>query len=451
MKTGLRLPAVVLVLFSAACMNMMGQSAPTVNWPRFHGRDGSSSTGIANLPLKWSETENIAWKTSLPGPGLSTPVVWGGKIFLTCYTGYDRFEKSDDFSNLQRHVLCIDVADGGILWQKDVKSTGKERQGGPGGSRWTGYAASTAALDEKAVYVLLGNSGVFAFSHEGEEVWHADAGGGIDGWGSAGSAVSCGDKLIVNAAAECGALLALDKKNGRILWKAEDIGRTWSTPVIYDRDGKPEIILNVKGGVAGYDAATGQRTWFCEGARDYVAGSPIINGDILYSCVYNTHRGINTLALNLDQDVSSGTLEPLWTKDGIGAYVSSAVYHDGKLFWPNYGHRVSKRLHGFFCADAETGNVLYQEKPPLVPEEMYASPLLAGDRIYYVSQKQGTYVVAADSEFKLLAHNVIETDKSRFDASPVPLAGGRLLLRSDTHIYCIGSIAEMPANKKIKP
>ncbi len=410
------------------------------NWPRFRGPNGIGKTDAANLPTQWSATENIAWKTPLEGDGASSPVIWEDKIFLTGYTGYDRFKKSKDFGHLKQHVYCFNAADGTLLWDVAVDPDRPQRRGGMGGTRWHGYATSTPVVDAEAVYVYFGNTGVYAYNHDGKELWQADPGEGVDAWGSGSSPMLFEDFLIVNAAPESGKMICFNKKTGKKVWEQPDIGRTWSTPVIADAGDRKEIVLNVKGGVAAYKPETGERLWFCGGAKDYAPGSPIAVNGIVYSTIHNTHGGVVTQAIKTGGSGDVKDTHEIWRDEKHASYVSSPVLVDGHLYWPNYGARVVANQRGLDCADAKTGEIKYHVKPDAIDIQstIYAAPFTDGKNIYYSTLENGIFVVAAKPEFQLISANKIETDDSRFTAAPVPLGDKHILLRSDKFLYCIG-------------
>src|SRR5580704_5638430 len=168
-------------------------SAIGADWPRFRGPNGSATSDERGLPLTWSDDQNVVWKTDLPGPGASSPITTGDRVFVTCYTGFGveggTAGKQDD---LLRHLVCIDRATGRILWEKSVKAKLPEDRPNRMLSGH-GFASSTPATDGERVYVFFGKSGVFAFDLDGNQLWHADVGDGLAmmGFGS-------GASLIVN-------------------------------------------------------------------------------------------------------------------------------------------------------------------------------------------------------------------------------------------------------------
>ena len=162
-------------------------AAETAHWPQFRGAQVDGMATGSTLPETWSSTENLAWKTELPGAGTSSPVLFGKKIFLTCYSGYNVPGKpAGDMEQLRRHVVCLDRKDGNILWKTEIQNRLPEQERIRENH---GYASSTPAVDEERLYVFFGKSGVFAFDHDGKELWKADVGSRLNSWGSAASPV----------------------------------------------------------------------------------------------------------------------------------------------------------------------------------------------------------------------------------------------------------------------
>jgi hypothetical protein len=403
------------------------------DWPQFRGPKGDGVSDAKNMPVTWSATDNILWQRDLPGLGSSSPVWVKDVIFVTCYSGYDRWERSKDFSQLKLHVVCLDANDGGIRWTKTLRPRLPLPVGAFGGTRWHGYATGTPAADEHAVYAFFDKTGVFAFDHDGEELWQTQVGDKFHVWGSGTSPILSGDLLILNACHESGSLIALNKKTGDEVWKQAGISKTWGAPLLFEIDGNAQVALMVAGGVEAFDPQTGTRLWSCEGMRDYVCNTPVFHEGVLYCASMNTHGGSNTMAIRPPRN-DQAEPEMLWSVRP-GPAVSSPVFADGNLYFTNLNQRTGRQV---WCLSAKDGQTVYRTIFDPAPGVIYASPLLADGKLYYVSEKEGTFVVAAQTEFKLLAHNIIATDDSVFNASPAPLGDGKLLLRSDKRLYCIG-------------
>ena len=202
---------------------LLASTALGAEWSDFRGPHGLGVSAEKDLPVHWSADKNIVWRTKLPGPGASSPVTAGERIFLTSYTGYGLDDKKPgEMKDLRRHVLCLDRKTGKIVWTKEFRPELPEHLYAGEGS-YHGYSASTPATDGERLYVFFGRSGVYCFDLDGKEIWHASVGQGTDRWGSAASPVLYKDLLIVNASVESHQLVAFDKKDGKEKWKAGGI------------------------------------------------------------------------------------------------------------------------------------------------------------------------------------------------------------------------------------
>jgi outer membrane protein assembly factor BamB len=347
-----------------------------------------------------------------------------GKVFLTCYSGYG-FDERDpgDQSALVRHVLAFDLKMGKPLWDVPEKASLPETAF-RGFQALHGYASATPASDGKLLYVFLGKNGVGAFTLDGKPKWSQSVGAGTDGWGSGTSPVLHKNLVIVNASVESGAIVALNRDTGKQVWAQKGVQRAWNSPVLVTpKSGKTEVVISSKGEILAYDAESGQPAWRCPGVQDYVCPTVLVHDDVVYAIGARAGMGIAVKA------GGKGDVSPLWEMKK-GSNISSPVFHNGHLYWAHEGRGV------VYCADAGTGEIVYEERLNPNPDRIYASALLAGDKIYYVSRNRGVYVVAADPKYKLLARNE-PLDRSVFNASPA-VVDGKLLLRSDEYLYCLG-------------
>jgi hypothetical protein len=414
-------------LRSGLVIALLACAALGADWPQFRGPGGVGESGDAGLPETWSDESNIVWKTALPGHGTSSPITLGNRIYVTCYAGYGfDAEQPGDMGDLQRQVVALDRKSGKIAWTREIETLLPE-QNYQGFQALHGYASSTLATDGERLYGFFGKSGVFAFDLDGQPLWRASVGDKIHNWGSATSPVLYKSLVIVNASVESGSLVALDKSSGKEVWRTPGMVAAWNTPLVVELpSGGADLVVSVKGRLLGFDPATGKERWHCAGIEDYVCPSVIAHDGVVYAIGGRGKPGIAVPAGG-EGDVSD---KILW-KTPRGSNVSSPVYHDGYLFWASESNGVA------YCVDAKTGEGVYEERIEPRPDRIYASPVVADGKIYYVSREKGVYVLAAKPEYELLAHNVIAGDSSIFNASPA-VSDGQLLLRSDTHLYCIG-------------
>lgn len=419
-------------------------AATAADWPRFLGPTGAAIVTESKVPLKWSDSENILWKTEMPGPGSSSPIVHGDKVFITCWTGYGDKEGANDMSKLMRHLICLDRADGKVLWDTQVPSAAAEDPW-QGFITEHGYATHTPVTDGERVYVFFGKTGALAFDMQGKQLWQTSCGTGSGRmrWGSAGSPILAGDLLVINASDESQAIYGIDKKTGKEVWKAEgEFGMAYGTPNVIQRDGVSDLVIAVPQEVWGMNPETGKLRWYAtHGLSGNVSPSIISGGDTAY--VFGGYPATRSAAIKLGGKGDLGADAILWSSN-TSSYVPTPVLKDGHLYVVND--------QGFAtCINAQTGEDVYRER---VIESgaasgggarrggggkpFYASPVLIGDKLVCVSRKNGAYIIAAKPKFEVLGHNVLALDQSQFNGTPA-VSGDRLILRSEKAVYCIGA------------
>ena len=414
-----------LVLSSAITLALAITLTHAADWPQFRGPTVSGVSAEKGLPKTWSAKDGIAWKTEMPGPGTSSPVFIGDRIFITCYSGYNvPGQPRGEQSALRRHLLSLDRKTGKIIWNKSLEAKLPEQESIRDNH---GYASSTPAVDSERVYCFFGKSGVVAFDHSGKQLWQSDVGSNLNGWGSASSPVLHGDLVIVNASVESETLFAFDKKTGKEKWKARGIRESWNTPVVVkNKDGKDELIVAIAGKVLAFNPTTGEALWNCNTDIGWYMVPSIVAHDGIVYCI-GGRSGVAALAVRTGGKGDVTRTHRLWTGNK-GSNVSSPVYHDKHIYFANDASGIA------FCLEAATGNVVYEERLPRA-DTVYASSLLADGKIYYVTRSGRTFVVAAKPQFELLATNDLN-DRSIFHATPVA-ADRKLFIRSDKFLYCL--------------
>ncbi len=401
-------------------IGLLAQTALADDWPQFRGPGSQGISQAKNLPVTWSDTENLIWKTALPGSGSSSPIALGGKLYVTCYSGYGTDQGKGALEDLALHVVCIDGRSGNIIWDKKIKPVLPESKS----VRDHGYAAATPATDGKHLYIFFGKSGVFKFDLEGKQIWQTSVGTKVHSWGCGTSPVLYKNLVIVNASVESGSLVAIGKESGEEAWRAEGMKSSWNTPHLVDAPGgKQELAVTVKGLILGFDPQTGEQLWKCEGIPDYICPSIVSHKGVLYAL---GGRQSKTVAIRSGGRGDVSKSHKLWQAD-VGANVSSPVVHDGHLYW------VSDRNKTAYCLSLADGSIKYSEDIDLQP---YASTLLADGRLYVVTRFDGTLVLAAKPKFEQLAHNKL-SDETVFNASPM-ICNGNLILRSNKNLYSFG-------------
>jgi hypothetical protein len=369
----------------------------------------------------------MAWKTEIPGNGASSATVFSGRVYLTSFTGYGL--DPDDPGNredLEQHVLCFDLVNGKLLWNRSTRASESEQEA----TRRVadhGFATGTPVCDELGVYAYFGVSGLVAYDHEGNLLWQAKTGDNTVGFGSAASPILYHNLVIMNASIEAKTVFAFDKTSGKEVWRIENVDRSWTTPIVAaSADGREELIVSYKEHVRGFDPDTGNELWHCVGVQDYVVPCVVVNDGIAYVI---GGRKNQSMAIRLGGNGNVTESHRIW-ETNIGANVTSPVYHEGHLYW------ISDRGIAY-CSDATTGESIYRERVR-TQDRVYASTLLAGNRMYLTTRNAGVFAVALGPEYQELAHNVIEGDDSTFNATPA-VAGNQLLFRTNQYLYCIGA------------
>ncbi len=405
------------------------QGAPAEDWTGFRGPRGLGTSDDTRLPVRWSKTENVRWKTELPGLGSSTPITLDGRIYLTCYSGYGVQPNEGSQQNLLRHVVCLDRKGGEILWSRDFEPKLPESEYSGRNNSKHGYSSSTPTTDGERLYVFFGKSGVYGLDLSGNEIWRADVGERTRGWGSSNSPVLYRDLLIINASIESESLVALNKKTGKEVWRAEGIRGSWNTPLLVDLPGGgAELVVCIPEKILAFDPADGRELWSCKGIPDrgYVCPSVISNSGVVYA-IGGRKNTASAVRAGGRGDVTE--THRLW-ETGKGSNVSSPVYREGHIYWVHESRGIA------YCLNAATGETVYEKRLTPRPRLIYSSVTFGDGKLYCLSQDLGTYVIAAQTEFKLLAHNVLDDD-IRANASIV-VSDNQLLLRNDRHLYCIG-------------
>ncbi len=375
--------------------------------------------------MTWGESENIVWKTPLPGAGASSPIVFGDRIYLTCYTGFFvPGESGGSRDNLKRHLLAMNRKDGKLAWNTPVAAKLPEEER----IRDHGFAANTPAADAERVYVFFGKTGVFAFDHKGKEVWQADVGTKTHEWGTSASPVLYKNLVFINASVESDSLYALDRKTGKEKWRAKGIRESWNTPVLVTaKSGRKELVVATQGTVLAFDPDSGEQFWSCKTDIGWYMVPSVVASDGIVYCL-GGRSGTASLAVRAGGSGDVTETHRLWTSPK-GSNVTSPVFLNGHLYWMNDSRGVA------YCAKADSGEVLYEKRLERA-DQVYASALLADGRVYYVARDGRTFVLAAMPGFEQLAVNNLR-DGGVFNSSPA-VDGNRLLIRSDKFLYCVG-------------
>lgn len=415
-------------------------ASPQDAWMQWRGPLATGVAPHAQPPVEWSEQKNVRWKIPLPGQGHSTPIIVGDRVYLTAAvpTGepqppvHDTAPGAHDSVPVtQRHqflVLAIERRDGRIAWRKVVREEFPHEGGHTTGSQ----ASNSPTSDGQRLYAFFGSRGLYCLDLQGDILWQKDLGRmqTLHAHGEGSSPVLHGGTLVVCWDHEGESFLyAFDKLTGRQLWKvARDEKTSWSTPLIVESDGRPQVIVSATKRVRGYDLATGAQLWECAGLTDNVVSSPVQSGDLVITG--NSYQQQSMLAIRFAgaKGDLTGTAAVVWQIRRLTPYVSSPLLYGDTLYFLRHNQNILLRL------DPATGQ---PRGEPLrlagIRDFIFASPVGAAGRLYITARDGTTVVLRHDRENAPLAVNHLDDS---FSASPA-LAGGELYLRGTRSLYCV--------------
>lgn len=419
------------------------------DWPQWRGPAGTGVSSETGLPLRWSAKENVAWSAALGGQGVSTPIVVGDRVIVTSQIGsgvrrpgsHPRLTQGGDAAAAGERALggsaagagertwflveAFSHADGRKLWEHRVEAEGTLT---PVHDKHN-LATPSPASDGRLIYAWFGTGQIVALDLSGRPAWQRHLGREISPfdiqWGHGSSPVVHGDQLVLLCDhTPASYLLALDARTGRERWKADrGKGRaSYSTPLVVSGPAGDEIIVNSTERVDAYDAATGRLIWHTGGDNRFPIPTPVFHDGVLY-----TSRGYRSgpyLAIRPGGRGDVSASHVLWKMETGAPYVSSLVFANGLLFMANDTGIIT-------AVDAGSGERVWQHR---VPGVFSASPIAAGDRVYFLSESGATIVMRAARTPDVLARNDLGV---RLVASPAA-SGGRLFLRSDDRLFAIG-------------
>ncbi|MBI1792194.1 MAG: PQQ-binding-like beta-propeller repeat protein [Acidobacteria bacterium] len=408
------------------------------NWPQWRGPESSGVSSEKNLPLEWSATRNIAWKTPVPGQGRSSPIVWGNRIFLTSAVEGDvlpgakapkhvmdgnDFVHPDSVGATKSHkllVICLERDSGKILWERTAYEGAVYDDRHKKGS----YASPTPVTDGRAVYAFFGSQGLYAYDFDGKLLWKMSPGNlGSFGMGPGTSPALDGDLLFLQCDSEDGSgsfVAALDRRTGRQVWKAERKTRvSWATPVVIQAAGRKELIASGSETIVSYDPATGKELWRAGGVAGHAIPSTVHgHGMVFVSAGYPEKRAFG---IKLGQ---AG--EVVWSYQKGTAYVPSPILYGDYLYLMTDRGLLT-------CLEAKTGQVKYEGARVPVPATFTASPVAFEGKILLTSEDGDTFVLKAGP-----VHEVLRTNPLGEPVYSSPaISDGRIYLRGDRHLYAI--------------
>ena len=448
------------------------------SWPQFRGPDGNPVSDNPRLPSTWSTTKNVEWVSDIPGTGWSSPIIWGGRVFVTSASS-DKAMKSPslgvDFSNdyvaelmnqgktndeveklvmardtelpneveLTYSLFCIGIENGQILWQRDFF------QGPPpvGRHRKNSYTSETPVTDGERIYVYVAFLGLYAFDFEGNQVWSTPLEPGkvyLD-FGSGASPALFGNQVfILNDNEEESYLAAFDKRTGEPMWRTArtDLGSDqlrsgWSTPFVWNHEQRAEVVTLGPGKVISYDL-DGKELWRMGRMSLMSIQSPFSWGGLLYVTAGSARESNKPIAavrpgaagdITPDEQSNRNKYVVWYDRVAGGTYLPTPVIYDGGLY------ALSDK--GIFSRyDAKTGKRTYKSRIHKTARNFTSSPWAYNNMVFCINEEGNTFVIKAGEEFELLGINALEG----FTLATPAIAGDRLLIRTQNSLYSIREV-----------
>jgi len=387
------------------------------NWPRFRAADGNGVAPSGEAPTTWNgeDGRHVLWKTPVPRPGFSSPVVWGRRVYLS---GAD--EES-------REVYAFDTVSGELLWTSPIVAVGQTLEIPEVGDD-TGLAASTLATDGRRVYALFATGEVGGFDLDGTQLWGASVGPFANAYGHASSLVIHEDRLLVQLDQGLedeglSRLLALNVLTGETVWEvARPVDASWSTPLVIPReDGGAEVVLSATPWVISYDAREGTELWRVDFLQGEVVPAPVSAEGL----VFVLHQDVGGAAIRLGGRGDVTDTHVAWTLDYGAPSISSPALSGGLLFIQEDDGLVT-------CYQAGDGAQLWEHE---LDGMFNASPVMVGERLYLTNTKGTTFTLKAGREVEELGRSELGEGVHASFA----FAGGRLFIRGEEHLFAIGA------------
>jgi len=394
----------------AKSVEQITESTPVIsndNYPTFRGAGGNGITSKKNIPVNWDgkSGNNILWKTSIPLAGFNSPIIWGDKIFVT------------GASTTKREVYALDRNTGKILWTVPVENIPGEPSQVPKIIAETGYAAPTAATDGIGVYAIFANGDIIGLDMNGKILWAQNLGIPGNHYGHSSSLMIYKDLIIVQYDQKTSPkLMALSTKTGKTVWSTNRAVKiSWASPVIVNTGKQTEIIVAAEPFVASYNPSNGKELWKIDCISGEVGPSVAYANGIVFSV--NDYSKLAAIKIG-----NQPTL--LWENSDYLSDIPSPVATDKYLF-------LSTSFGLTVCYDAVTGEKYWEKE---FGNNVYASPIIAEGKVYLLDRTGIMHIFKVDKEYISLG----EPKLGENSACTPAFTNGRIYLRGDKNIYCIG-------------
>jgi outer membrane protein assembly factor BamB len=416
--------------------------ATAENWPQWRGPGGQGVSTEGALPLEWTPARNIAWKTELPGSGLSSPIVWGDRVFVTAVVEGEPVPGAKAVTHTvdgkewvhpasvaadKKHefkVVALDARTGRILWER----TPYEGTVHDARHRRSSFAGPTPVTDGEMVFAYFGPEGLYAYDLNGQLVWKAIEKFPTLGLGAGTSPVLFDNLIIIQRDEDNGdnsEIVAYEKKTGKQAWRTKrQVQISWGTPVIVDAAGRKELVAMGTEATIAYDPRTGKELWRAKGVQSNAIHTPLVgHGLVIVSAGYPEKR---VLAIRPGDVPDKRRVAWEYTKGT--AYVVSNILYNGYLYLLTDNGIVT-------CLDPATGEVKYEGGRPPKPAKFMGSPVAFSGYVALTSEDGETFLVKAGPAHAIERTNSV--DEPVF-SSPA-IANGRIYIRGNKHLFAIGS------------
>ncbi len=377
------------------------------NFPSFRGAGGYGNILQKNIPVDWDGTsgKNVLWKTSVPLPGNSSPVIWGDNIFITGAT------------DSKREVYCLDRNSGKLLWTAQAANIAGSSKEAPKVTKETGFASPSPVVNANGVYAVFSNGDLIALDMNGKQLWSQSIGLPQNHYGHSSSLQIFNDLLIIQYDQRTGSrIFAVSTATGKTIWNtSRPVKVSWSSPILVNTAKGTQIITCAEPFVAGYDAKNGNELWKVDA----------ISGEVGPSAAYA--NGI-VFTLNDYSKLAAIKLDPvpvqIWENNEYLSDIPSPVANDKYLF-------VVTSYGVVACYDPLTGNKFWEKE---LNTTVFSSPVIAENKVYLMDKTGKMHIFKADKEFSLIA----ETKLGEGSVCTPAFSDGRIYLRGEKNLYCIG-------------
>jgi outer membrane protein assembly factor BamB len=448
-------PMVLLILLMLAW-----PAAAQTNWPSFRGANADGIAKGMTTPTVWSleKSENVLWKTAIPGLGHSSPIIWGDRLFVTSAVNgrktaplkvglYGDPASAEDNDFQQWKIFCLNKKTGEILWDKTAHEGVPKLKRHPKAT----HANCTMATDGANVVAFFGSEGLYCYDMEGHPRWQKNWGtlrtspmiyndaplseGADLEWGFASSPIIYGNRVFVQCdVLTNGFVAALNLSDGKEIWRTRrDDTATWSTPTVLADGPRAQLVLNGWKHMGGYDLRTGEEIWQMSGGGDCPVPTPIVWQDLIFlMSAHGPRRPIYAVRTDAAGDVSlragaSTNQYVAWSVLRGGSYMQTPLIYAGYLY--------SCDLDGILsCYEPRTGKQIYKERLGTGGEGFTASPVASEGKLYFTSEQGAVFVVKPGADFTVLATNQM----GEVCMATPAISGGALFFRTEKHVAAVG-------------